>query len=111
MRNSTIPHTKTFRDGAFIALIIWLLVLPLTLMTQVFAPSVFTLLEGIGNFQYKPWIILAPTVCTLIVALGIIPGYQNLKVIAGAAACSVGVIIAASIAFLLVIVAIPRLHS
>lgn len=111
MRNSPITHTKTFRDGAFLALIIWLLVLPLTLMTQVFAPSVFILLEGIGNFQYKPWIFLAPTICTLIVSLLVIPGYQNLKVIAGAVICTVAVIFAASIAFLLVIMTIPRLHS
>jgi hypothetical protein len=111
MHNSSISRAKTFRDGAFLALIIWLLVLPFTFMIQVFAPSVFVLLEGIGNFRYKPWIFLAPTVCTIIVAVAVMPGYRTRKVIAGAAICSLAVMTAATVAFLLVIMAIPRLHS
>lgn len=111
MRNSPIPRTKTFRDGVFLALIIWLLVMPLTFMTQVFAPSVFVLLEGIGNFQYKPWIFLAPTACVLILSLAVIPGYRRSSVIAGAILCSVAVMMAAAIAFLLIIISIPRLPS
>ncbi|MBY2996866.1 hypothetical protein HF263_37370 [Rhizobium leguminosarum] len=87
MRDSLIPRKKTFRDGVFLALIIWLLVIPLTFMTQVFAPSVFVLLEGIGNFQYKPWIFLAPTACALIVALVFMPGYYSPSVIAGSILC------------------------
>ncbi|WP_128450366.1 hypothetical protein [Rhizobium sp. WSM1325] len=110
MRDSLIPRKKTFRDGVFLALIIWLLVIPLTFMTQVFAPSVFVLLEGIGNFQYKPWIFLAPTACALIVALVFIPGYYSPSVIAGSILCSAAVTIAAAIAFLLIMISIPRLH-
>lgn len=111
MRNPSIPRTKTFKDGVFLALIIWLLVMPLTFMTQAFLPSVFVLLEGIGNFQYKPWIFLAPTACALIMALAVMPGYRSPSVIAGAILCSVAVTIAAAIAFLLIIISIPRLHS
>lgn len=110
MRHSPIPHARTFKHGALLALLIWLVVLPLTFLTELIAPSLFLLLAGIGNFQFKPWIFLAPTVCVLIAAVLVLPGYRTLGASVGAAVCSVAVVVAATIVFILVITTIPRLH-
>ena len=104
-------NTKSFRRGVLLSAALFLVVTPLTFSTEFWSPSAFRWLEGLGDFQLKPWIYFAPTILAAFIALAVTPSYRNRSAVLGLlVGCAAFISIAVAIIFVAIFASIPNLR-